>query len=131
MKIKKMFCLTVCVSVMCSFLCACSPTVTEAPNGSEGVPENVYSSLIGLLEGEIEQLRNEQKKAAKEYMEKLDELESLLENKDESTAPSDTDTEETSPFTYTVSDGKAEITGYSGNYSVLVIPSELDGYTVV
>ena len=130
MKIKKNILLALGLSTLCSFLCACSPTVNEAPNYSGGA-ENVYSSLIGLLEGEIEQLRNEQKKAAKEYMEKLDELESLLENKDESTAPSDTDTEETSPFTYTVSDGKAEITGYSGNYSVLVIPSELDGYTVV
>lgn len=34
-------------------------------------------------------------------------------------------------YTYSVSNGKATITGYSGSATSLKIPSELDGYTVV
>lgn len=131
MKIRKIVLLSFCVLLICAILCACSPMVSDTPNDSEKIPDNVYSSLIGLLESEIEQLRKEQKEAEKEYKEKLEELESLLESKTENTTPSDTAPEETSPFTYTVTDGKAEITGYNGNYSVLVIPTELDGYPVI
>ena len=134
MKIQKILLLSVAVLLAWLILSSCTSSVNsdlnQEPNDSASLPENVYSSLIGLLESEIEQLRKEQKEAELEYEKKLQTLESLLESQNTSTPPSDTTAEERSPFLYTVKDGKAEITGYIGNYSVLVIPVELDGYPV-
>ena len=134
MKFKKIFTsifLSVCLSFVSLASCAPVNNDTKEPTDTTDVPENVYSSLISLLESEIKQLRDEQRKSEAEYEEKLKALESLLAAKEEGTKPEDTEDLAPSPFTYTVSDGKATITAYSGNYSVLVIPSELDSYPVV
>lgn len=109
------------------------PDTDRMPNDTSD-SQNVYSSLITLLESELKQLRAEQG----EYRDRIEQLEKELEEaKQTSNNSSDTTTqapdteEEPSPFTYKITDGKAEITAYSGNYSVLVIPDKLDGYEVV
>ncbi|MBR2478889.1 MAG: leucine-rich repeat domain-containing protein [Clostridia bacterium] len=88
---------------------------------------------MSLLEGEVDQLRAEKEKNEAEYSKKLAELESLLAAAGKTDVPSSDSTEDTSepsPFTYTVENGGAVITGYSGNYSVLVIPEKLGEYNV-
>lgn len=105
-------------------------TTATAPT----VPDDVYSSLINLLENEIDRLKSEQSISAAEYEKKLKELEKLIaaENATSSSTndnPSDT-IPDPSPFTYTKSGSEAIITGYSGKYSVLVIPEKIDGLTV-
>lgn len=108
-----------------------SPNTDKVPNHSEDT-QNVYSSLITLLESELRQLRAEQGK----YEDRIAQLErELADAKDTESSLTTTqkpdDAEEPSPFTYKIIEGKAEITAYSGNYSVLVIPEKLDGYDVV
>jgi len=118
------------------FFTGCGSRAVETPKESDGADEsanNVYSTLIDLLRREIETLKKEQSETKAEYEAKIAELEKQLlavggttgEKEDDSDTPT-----EDSPFTYEVKDGAAEITGYSGNYSVLVIPDTIDGYTV-
>ena len=113
----------------------CLPSCSSGggTNDDTAVPNDVYSSLISLLEGEVAQLRAENERNEAEYSKKLAQLESLLAQAGKTDAPSSdttTDTSEPSPFTYTVENGGAVITGYSGNYSVLVIPEKLGDYSV-
>ncbi len=120
--------------LLVSLLASCSPS-TSLPNepvDNTGLPEDVYASLIGLLEGEISQLRAEQEQNEAEYSQKLAELESLLSEAGKTDVPSsgDQETDEPSPFTYKTEDGGAVITAYSGSYSVLAIPEKLGDYTV-
>lgn len=105
----------------------------KTPNNSDTGEVNVYSTLIELLRGEIETLKKEQSETKAEYEAKIEELEKQLsavsgtagEKEENADKPG-----ESSPFTYEVKNGTAEITGYSGKYSVLVIPDTIDGYTI-
>ncbi len=126
--------------IVIASLVSCTPITDPSPNepmdGTTGLPTDVYSSLISLLEGEINQLRSDRERDEAEYSKKLAELESLLAEAGKTDAPSSdettvTTTEEPSPFTYKTEDGGAVITAYSGNYSVLVIPEKLGDHQVI
>jgi len=129
--------LVICAIILIALsLISCGSAEEETPkdpvNSNEG-EVNVYSTLIELLRGEIETLKKEQNEAKAEYEAKIEALEKELSSvapptneKDENNSEPD----EESPFTYEVKNGTAEITGYSGKYSVLVIPDTIDGYTV-
>ncbi len=129
MKLKKIIILLTSLFLLASSLASCSPSpvAPDEPVDNTGLPTDVYASLIGLLEGEISQLRAEQDRNEAEYSQKLAELESLLSEAGRTDAPSSGTeaTDEPSPFTYKEEDGGAVITGYSGNYSVLVVPEKL------
>lgn len=135
--VKKLIALTLSVVTLMLF-CACG-TVSgdkDQPTDTTGsADKNTYMSIIDLLEGEIEQLRRDQQANTAEYESKIAELEKQLAELIEasmggsSTVKPD-DPSDPSPFTYSINDGFAVITAYTGNYSVLLIPETLDGYPV-
>ena len=87
MKLKKCILTFAVLCAVCINLLSCNQNAgvngITSLDTTEKIPENVYSSLIGLLESEIEQLRNEQSAAESKYKEKIKELESLLAQKEE------------------------------------------------
>ena len=104
-----------------------------------------YAASISALEEKISVMLSEQSKENKLEMEKLRAEIVLMNNgeetgidtsttndKTESTTEEKVETSETkgSKFLYEVIDGKATITGYTGNESYIVIPSFIDGYQV-
>lgn len=112
------------------------------PSDSQAPQDAVYSSLIGLLRTEIERLRSEQNADRDEYSERISALESELaavKNAASGTSPSPSSSgsETTAPtvdetlFTYTVDDGKATLTGYTGDGEAVTVPGKLGGYPVV
>lgn len=110
------------------------------PSDSQSSQDAVYSSLIGLLRSEIERLRSEQNADRDEYSERIAALESELAAVKEAAAsaspkPSDSGTTRPAPdescFTYTVDDGKATLTGYTGESESITVPETLGGYPVV
>ena len=122
--------------------------------------ENNYSSIIKELEEQILELKQDQYISESKRAQEIARLEALImelekndTNNEGSSSPetrpdstntenenTQTDTEaktdtETTPspagrFLYTVSDGKATITGFTGDDSTLTIPSSIDGYAV-
>ena len=133
---KKLFALTLSVMTLMLF-CACGTVASDKnqPTDTTGsADKNTYMSIIDLLEGEIEQLRRDQQTNTAEYESKIAELEKQIAELIESSTGNNTakpdEPSEPSPFTYSVNDGSAIITAYTGNYSVLVIPETLDGYPV-
>ncbi len=114
--------------------CAQNPGASyDEPTDGTQIPSDVYASLIGLLEGEISQLRAEQVRDEAEYSKKLAELEAQLSEAKKTEQPtSGTEKPEApSPFDYKIEDGGAVITAYSGNYSVLVVPEKLGDHSVI
>lgn len=114
------------------------------PSDSQASQDAVYSSLIGLLRTEIERLRSEQNADRDEYSERISALESELaavKNAAGGTAtptlPSPSGGETTAPtvdetlFTYTIDDGKATLTGYTGDGEAVTVPGKLGGCPVV
>ena len=133
---KKLIALTLSLLTLL-LLCSCGSKGDDTqPDSSGGINQNTYISIIDLLEGEIEQLRRDQQTNTAEYESKIAELEKQIAELIKSssgtgTESTDTPTDQPSPFTYTLAGNDAVITAYSGNYSVLVIPEEIDGHKVV
>lgn len=100
---------------------------------------SAYSEKIRDLENRIVALQQTQSISDTESREELLRLQNLLAELKQSVADN-TDKNDTAPtnpsnpsqaiFLYTVEDGNATITGYTGNESQLTIPSVIDGYTV-
>lgn len=147
---KKQF-LLLCLSLLViffSFLSACGikdptqsifPTDTLDGEASDNTPTD-YKAAIRELENRIIELQQTQYISDAEYEKELSSLLSQLEalraesEAEESEREDDTsegdDMESVSRFLYTVTDGLATITGYTGNEAHVVIPSVIDGYPV-
>ena len=110
-------------------------------------PQNDYAASISALEEKIASMLSEQSKENKIEIEKLRAEIVLLNDRQPSetdeTDQSDTKEEESvtsekaetsepkgSKFLYEVKEGKATITGYTGDETYIVIPSFIDGYPV-
>lgn len=106
--------------------------------------QNSYEQAIRELENKLVELQQNQYISDAEYEKELGKLLQQLEAlRAEAESKPDTDTQKppetsntpsSSPsdarFLYSVSNGKATITGYTGSESYLVIPSSIDGYEV-
>ncbi len=85
-----------------------------------------YQKRAEALEQELLKLKEQQYSSSKQYEDRISALELLLkaEQKPESSPTPAT-------YTYTVTDNKITITGYSGDETHLTIPSAIDGLPVV
>ncbi len=105
----------------------------------------LYSSMILDLENQIVELQQNHYISNSENQQELQKLQSMLaelkgqvsnnNSPSDTTPPTTDDTSSpsipsTAKFLYTVEDGSATITGYTGDDEHLVIPSVIDGYTV-
>ena len=99
--------------------------------GSETLSDESNEVMI-KLEQKLDSLIKEQNKANEENRILFDKLYAELESlKVDQKLPSETSpAPNTAKFTYNVKNGKAEITGYSGSESNIVIPARIDGYVV-
>ena len=124
--------------------CAADPltpsTQPSSPGTTAPTVNTDYQAKIQELEKKITELQNSQNLSDTEYQKELEDLNAQLEAlraEAESQRPNDTEAPETetqapakSQFLYTLSDGKATITGYTGATTQLAIPSAIDGYSV-
>ena len=86
---------------------------------------------INALEDRIELLLLAQSNESKAQIENLrKEIEILRKQEETSIEDTQTTTEASSKFLYEINDGRAVITGYTGEESYIVIPSFIDGYAV-
>ena len=149
--------LTILITLSCIFAsCNASDSILgqDGQSQTEDTSGN-YSSLIKELEDQILELKQDQYISDSKRNEEISRLEALIlelkqSNKDsdtESEAESSEDTEEsesvedteanttdspspTGKFLYSVENGEATITGFTGNDAVLTLPSAIDGYAV-
>ena len=91
----------------------------------------LYQTQVAELEKKLENIKEEQYVNNKAYEEKIEELELKLEAKNEETTTIPTKPVSDAVYTYTVTGDKITITGYSGTDSVLEIPEEIDGLSIV
>lgn len=89
-----------------------------------------YRELTAQLETELSAIKQEQYTAAKQYEERITELELLLKESEAAEIPEQTE-QPKATFTYTVSEDEITITGYSGSDTKLSIPASIDGFDVV
>ena len=102
---------------------ATTPQTTTSP----------YEALIRELEARIIELQNDQTLSEEESRRQIAELEERLEQLRSEATKTTTTTKTENPrsiFIYSLEDGKAVITGYTGADEHLVIPSQLDGLRV-
>lgn len=106
-----------------------SPTQTEA--------QSDYEATLKSLENKILTLQQSQYISESEYQKELELLQKELEKLsagDKTTTDSGNETtageQQEAKFLYTVRDGKALITGYTGKVESLVIPNRIDDYEV-
>jgi len=86
-----------------------------------------YRERTAQLETELSLLKEQQYSTAKQYEDRIAELEQLLAKSEETETPP----QAPAVYTYTVSDNVITITGYSGDAKTLSIPQTIDGLTVV
>ena len=130
MKIR-IFIVLSCVIIL--LLSACVKIGDDVENTNEN-----YKSSIEALEAKLDLLIAEQKKFSADNQNKLEELHAEIEilkkeSETESTDENESDAVEISTeskFLYEVKDGRAIITGYTGEDTYIVIPSYIDGYEV-
>ena len=130
----------------------------QSSNTGQQETENNYSSIIKELEAQILELKKDQYISESKRTEEIARLEALIlelrqteteheshstietestttaeSEKNESTE-SETSTDTVAPstgkFIYTVNNGTATITGFTGKDTTLTIPSSIDGYAV-
>ena len=92
-----------------------------------------YEALIRELEEKIIELQNDQTLSEEESRRQIAELEERLEQLRSEATKTTTTTKTENPrsiFIYSLEDGKAVITGYTGTDEHLVIPSHIDGLRV-
>jgi len=117
---------------------AIKPTQTPSDTDNSHALGTSYQAKIQELENKIATLQKNQTLSDAEYQKELsiltEQLEALraeAENADDTTKPKDEEQTPTSSRSlYTVTDGKATITGYTGSETHLVIPSAIDSYPV-
>lgn len=100
-------------------------------------PSNDYKTAISTLEQKMELLISEQSKGKEENKVEIEKLKAeiaLLKKEESEQSTTNEDTTPTpsrvSKFLYEVNEGKATITGYTGDETYIVIPSFIDGYAV-
>lgn len=133
------------IVILLCLLISCG-NYSELPSNAQTDTSKDYSEKIDLLESQILLLMQTQALSKEEYQNKIMALENelkALKEESESTIPetnakpdseSNTDNSNTEPpplFTYIANGQCATITGYLGNDEILVIPTSIDGYTVV
>ena len=147
---------TVLITATCVFA-SCNAYDMVHPNNQD---DTDYESTINDLEDRILQLQRDQfisDTARDEQISKLEEMISQLKSQnvqspspspnedesgnqdtsDESDSESETGSDESAEneikaeFLYTVADGVATITGYTGKGTEIIIPSQIDGYNVI
>ena len=125
------------IVMICTLILLLSACVKIGDDQKE--PQNDYVESINALEEKIALMLSEQSKENKVEIEKLRAEIVLLKGneKEETDKENGTDTEapqttepKGSKFLYEVNEGKATITGYTGNETYIVIPSFIDGYQV-
>ena len=131
------------ILISCFFAACTADKLAQSQNNPSKEPSPTptvdYQAMIRELEAKISELEEAQSLSDTERQKELDALTKQLEalkkeaEKQESPSPDDSDPpkEDLTPrFLYTVNDGKATITGYTGTESRLVIPAAIDGYAV-
>ncbi len=110
---------------------ACQSTPT--PNPTPQTTTSPYEALIRELEAKIIELQNDQTLSEEESQKQIEELEERIEQLRAEATRTTTTTTSTKPrsiFIYSLEEGKAVITGYTGDDEHLVIPSHIDGLAV-
>lgn len=152
--------LTVLITLSCVFAACNANNGIPYPDGqSESTTvndvESNYSSIIKELEDQILKLKQDQYISDAKRDEEIIRLEALILELKQNNTDNETDTSpnsesnsatteseknedsETKPntpsgkFIYTVNDGKATITGFTGSDTALTIPSSIDGHLVI
>ena len=100
-------------------------------------PSNDYKTAISTLEQKMELFISEQSKGKEENKVEIEKLKAeiaLLKKEESEQSTTNEDTTPTPPriskFLYEVNEGKATITGYTGDETYIVIPSFIDCYAV-
>ena len=123
------------IVLFCALILVLSACVKEGDVNKE--PGDDYMTAINTLEQKIELVLSEQSKEKQENKIEIEKLKaeiSLLkkEESEESTTQESVTTPppKASKFLYEINEGKATITGYTGDETYIVIPSFIDGYAV-
>ena len=115
----------------CTFILIFSACVKIGDELSEFDNGQNNDKSTDALEKKIEIMFSEQNKANRVEIEKIKEEIALLKKEIEEPISENTEPEPAySKFLYEIKDGKATITGYTGNETYIVIPSFIDGYEV-
>lgn len=132
---KKTFIITIASAlIFCTIFSACSKGDGNSPITPPAATSS-YDLLIKELEEKILELQQNHyisDAESQEQIEKLqDEIDKLREQAAASTTTSTTSTTlPKSVFVYSIEDGKAIITGFTGDDEHMVIPSQIDGFDV-
>ena len=128
---------TAIILLFCAALNSCQNSA-QSQNPPSVTTESPYEAQIKALEDQILALRQNQSISDAESQAQIAELESLIEQlRAESTATASPTTTQTSAapsprsvFIYSLEDGKATITGFTGDDEHIVIPAKIDGIEV-
>lgn len=126
---------SVIVLIFCAALNSCQ---NSAPNQNPPKVSTTssYEDQIKALEDQILALRQNQTLSDAESQAQIAELEALIDQLRTENTRTDTTAQSTPPpssrsvFIYTLEDGKATITGFTGNDEHIVIPAKIDGVAV-
>ena len=109
--------------LLCITVCSCSHS-TDTGSTTD----------IALLESKLADVSEANARDSAKIDELISQISKLSPPSDtvtpQVTAPPSSDAETSVGFTYTVSDGTATLTGYSGSEKALVLPASIDGYRV-
>lgn len=144
---------TILITAACLFA-SCNGYGTDS--GGDPNESDSYESAIRALENQILQLQRDQFISNAERNEQILKLEGMInqlkeqsstspspnesesesgneesESSTESESESESESEAKSEFLYTIADGAASITGYTGDDTHLTLPSQIDGYDVI
>lgn len=120
--------------IFCTVFSACSKEGTDTPDNPPAATSS-YDLLIKELEEKILELQQNHYISEAESQKLIEELQDEIEKlRAQASATSTTATSSTtlprSVFIYSVENGKAIITGFTGNDEHMVIPSQIDGFDV-
>lgn len=124
------------IALLCALILMLSACVKTGDDKKEPSGDD-YMTAIKTLEQKIELVLSEQSKDKQENKIEFDKLKAEMallkaEEPEESTTQESVTTPapKVSKFLYEIKDGKATITGYTGDETYIVIPSFIDGYAV-
>ena len=133
---KKIAIITIAIILLiCAVLNSCQNSA-EVPDRPSITTTSPYEAEIKALEEQIKALKQDQTLSSAESQAQIDELEALIAElrAESTTAPQSTSATTTpsarSVFIYTIEDGKAMITGFTGRDEHIVIPAKIDGIDV-
>ncbi len=125
---KKLYFILSLALILSFALCSCAKDTTQAQD-----TQTDRLDKIAALESQIAELKSTYALSAAENDKRFEELTKLLDSMQETTQ-GDESSETQAPteiFQYTLEDGAATLTGYSGTEEHLVIPASIDGYRVL